>query len=301
MFNIFNSQAGQDKFIINILKGKKNGYFLEIGSNEPIHINNTISLEKIFCWKGIMIEYSDEWLQDYKKIRENSIHIIKDATLIDYKELLKNSPKNIDYLQIDIEASNGSTIKTLEKLDNDIMDLYKFAVITFEHDHYCTAHGEYKYTRDRSRTIFKKHGYYNVFEDINDDNPNLVFEDWWVHPDLVDMEYVKNLKDINKNNYKENNLTNISINWKDINYFNRFVVNEIHIGNSKTNMKIIKLDKIYPSNTNLSIIGDDLRFYNKNSYYKDVFSYKFNNTELSITRTDENLGWGQDLVAYIYV
>ena len=38
---MYKSQAGQDKFIINILKGKKNGYFLEIGSNHPIYINNT--------------------------------------------------------------------------------------------------------------------------------------------------------------------------------------------------------------------------------------------------------------------
>ena len=39
-------QAQQDKFVLNVLNEKKNGYFLEIGSNHPININNTYLLEK---------------------------------------------------------------------------------------------------------------------------------------------------------------------------------------------------------------------------------------------------------------
>ena len=54
---MFNGQAGQDKFVINILKEKCNGFFLEIGSNDPIEINNSYILEKKYNWKGIMIEY----------------------------------------------------------------------------------------------------------------------------------------------------------------------------------------------------------------------------------------------------
>ena len=45
---MYTSQAGQDRFVVNILKGKMNGYFLEIGSNSPNHINNTFILEKRF-------------------------------------------------------------------------------------------------------------------------------------------------------------------------------------------------------------------------------------------------------------
>ena len=54
------SQAQQDVFILNILKGKQNGYFVELGSNDPIVINNTFLLETHFNWKGIMIEYDDK-------------------------------------------------------------------------------------------------------------------------------------------------------------------------------------------------------------------------------------------------
>ena len=38
------SQAQQDVFILNILKGKQNGSFIELGSNDPIVINNTFLL-----------------------------------------------------------------------------------------------------------------------------------------------------------------------------------------------------------------------------------------------------------------
>ena len=80
---MFNGQAEQDKFVLNMLKNKKKGFFLEIGSNHPVNINNSYILEKNYEWTGIMIEYSDKWLNDYKKLRPNSIHIINTATKID--------------------------------------------------------------------------------------------------------------------------------------------------------------------------------------------------------------------------
>ena len=165
---------------------------------DPIRNNNTYILENEYSWKGIMIEYEKKFLESYIKHRPKSIHIMNDATKIDYKELFKNNnvPLNIDYLQIDIEVDNGSTLEVLKKLDNEIMDEYKFAAITFEHDIYNP--GKYKNTRNDSRDIFKKHGYICVFEDINDNNPRKVFEDWYIHPKLVNMKYVKNL--IQKNN-----------------------------------------------------------------------------------------------------
>ncbi len=66
----FNSQAGQDKFVLEALKYKKNGYFLEIGSNKAIYFNNTYILEKSYEWKGIMVEFLRKYENEYKKIRE---------------------------------------------------------------------------------------------------------------------------------------------------------------------------------------------------------------------------------------
>jgi len=220
---MFKGQVEQDKFVVNVLQNKKNGIFLEIGSNDPIRINNTYVLEKNYNWKGIMIEYSNEWLSDYKKYRPNSIPIINDATKIDYKNLFEtyDIPLNIDYLQIDLNAENGSTLNTLIKLDNEVMNKYKFATITFEHDY---KEGLYhlplvKETRIRSREIFKKRGYICVFEDIHpEQGPQYVFEDWYVQPDLVDMNYINILRNKNINNYVSNKITGKSINYKSIEY-----------------------------------------------------------------------------------
>ena len=97
-------QAEQDKFIVHVLKEKKNGYFLEIGSHHPMIINNSYLLETKYDWKGIMIEYDETFLDLYHAYRPNSVHVIRDATQIDYKELFEknNMPLSLDYLQIDL-------------------------------------------------------------------------------------------------------------------------------------------------------------------------------------------------------
>ena len=64
--------------------------------------------------------------------------------------------------------------------------------------------------------------------------------------------------------------------------------NLIKIGNSDMNTKIIELDKKLPSDTELTFIHK----------YGDTFSYNINDNTLSITRTDVDSGWGQDLIAY---
>jgi len=210
-------QAEQDKFVLNVLKNKNNGYFLEIGSNHPININNSYLLETTYGWKGIMVEYESTYLPLYKQHRHNSIHVIDDARNVDYKSVFENNnmPLTFDYLQIDLEVNNGSTIETLQKLDNEIFDAYKFATVTFEHDIYNT---NFANTRLESRNIFKNRGYVCVFEDINNRSVEHPYEDWYVHPDLVDMDYVNNLIEMNKKNYVYNPVTEKTLNWQDIEY-----------------------------------------------------------------------------------
>ncbi len=210
---MYYSQACQDKFIINILKGQKNMKYLEIGSNHPININNTYILEKKYDWKGIMVEYDKSFLELYKEHRPNSIYILEDATKIDYKNAFEtyNMPTDMGYLQIDLEVNNRSTLTTLEKLDNEIFDNHKFAIVTFEHDIYT---GDWYDTRISSREIFKKRGYISVFNDVS--CLKRVFEDWYVHPDLVDMNYVNNLINNNIKKYIPNDITTKTINCEDI-------------------------------------------------------------------------------------
>lgn len=219
----FFGQAHQDEFVTQVLQNKTNGYFLEIGSNHPIHINNSYILEKEYKWRGIMIEYKDNWVAEYTKHRPKSTVVIQDATSIDYKTLFdtQNVPSIIDYLQIDLEPSNKSTLDVLNKLNREVMDTHQFRTITFEHDVYKTnsINDIFFETRTESRKIFENRGYVCVFQDVHNENPKYVYEDWWVHPDLVpDFDYVQQLQTHHQDKYQPNPITGKSIDWKKITY-----------------------------------------------------------------------------------
>lgn len=195
-----NGHAYQDLFVLFANNFKERGYYVEIGSAWPKHTNNTYVLETEFNWQGIMIEYDHRYLESYKKERPNSVHVIKDATTIDYLDLFKknNVPENVDYLQIDLEVDNESTLKVIKLFDKCIFDKYKFATITFEHDFY---RGDFYNTRYISRQILHKRGYVLLFPDvgIGIDTGFSSFEDWWVHPDLINEDFIKKYYDNNIN------------------------------------------------------------------------------------------------------
>lgn len=85
-----------------------------------------------------MVEYDKSFEQSYKVHRKNSIYELNDARLVNYREILdkNNFPENIDYLQIDLDVDNKSTLDTFLLLNNTVLDKYKFATITFEHTDY---------------------------------------------------------------------------------------------------------------------------------------------------------------------
>lgn len=199
----FNGQAAQDYFVRKVTGERRGGTFVEIGSNHPVKINNTIRLEQELGWRGIMVEYDANYLPLYQDYRPTAHHIIADATTVDFATefAIASMPTDIDYLQIDLEVSNESTIQTLVNLDQQVMDTYRFATITFEHDSYTGNHHD---TRERSRNIFARRGYVLAFEDVSNDD--LPYEDWYVHPELVDMEYIRAIQ----------SPTSSGLGWKEI-------------------------------------------------------------------------------------
>lgn len=204
---MYYSQAGQDQFVLFCLNRKTHGTFVEIGSNDPIQINNTFVLESEFQWSGLMVERDPAYLPKYKEKRPRSRHVIQDATTVRYDEEFTKSgfPPVIEYLTIDLDVRSQATIRCLRKLDNEVMATYKFAVVTFEHDIYrgnLFNRRKYFATRKESREIFDKHGYVRVFSDVrNVDHP---YEDWYVHPAYVDMKRIGPF------------ITDESVEWKQI-------------------------------------------------------------------------------------
>ena len=186
------SQSHQDLFALLMNRKKTNGTFLEIGANHPITHNNTYLLESQYNWKGLMVEYDTSFETEYIDKRPNSFYEIKDATKVDYKGLFDkySFPRNMDYLQIDLDVNNRSTLDTLLLLENTLFDQHKFATGTFEHDIYS---GDYFNTRNSARDIFKNRGYELVFPDVLVywDGGYKPFEDWYVHPDLIDADMIR--------------------------------------------------------------------------------------------------------------
>lgn len=199
----YNGQALADRFVAHCTNFKQKSHFLELGSRHPKENNNSYILEKSLGWSGIMVDRENTYEEEYKIQRPNSVAIIKDATKINYKKVFEenNFPSELGFFQLDLEVRDNTALKTLLKIDEEVLNNYTFATITMEHDIYTGLENAVQ-TRSQSRKLLNARGYYCVFEDILDP-PNVCvdypYEDWWVHPDLVDMTYIQTLQEKNKN------------------------------------------------------------------------------------------------------
>ena len=182
------SQVYQDMFVLSMVNGKQYGTYLEIGSAGPEYGNNTKLLEQL-NWTGYGIDFDINFVNDYRAKRKNPV-LHQNALEIDYNDLLSKIAKDgiVDYLQLDCEPSN---------ITYDIMmripfGKYKFRVITYEHDHYVDMSGQY---RQKSREYLTSLGYVLMVNDISPDGTS-TFEDWYVHPELVDSDILKRMKKV---------------------------------------------------------------------------------------------------------
>lgn len=184
------SEAFQDMFVLTMLDGKTNGNYVEIGSGFPFYGNNTYLLESQFNWKGLSLDINEESSERHFRDR-NSIALCKDATLLNFYDILEEikMPKIIDYLQLDCDPPS-ITYDILTKIP---FDKYKFSVITYEHDYYADDSKSFK---QKSRDFLISKGYELVLSNISP-KKDIDYEDWYVHPDLVDKNIIDNIKNLN--------------------------------------------------------------------------------------------------------
>jgi hypothetical protein len=183
------SEAYQDMFVLTMLNGKRNGTYLEVGAGNAFYGNNTALLEKEFDWKGVALDIDEGFVAAHTNERSNPC-LLKDATKINYVPFLNglDFPNEIDYLQLDCDPPEV-TYKILLSIP---FDTHKFAVITYEHDYYCD---ETKSFQEKSRKYLESYGYIRVVNNISPDD-NRPYEDWWVHPDLVNGDILNQMLDI---------------------------------------------------------------------------------------------------------
>ena len=62
------SQFGQDRFVLDILNGRRNGFFLDSGASDGRRCSNTFLLETQFAWNGICVEPNEYF---YSQLLQN--------------------------------------------------------------------------------------------------------------------------------------------------------------------------------------------------------------------------------------
>lgn len=189
------SQVGQDLFVLSALKGKRNGFYIEVGAGPAVPTSNSYLLETQYDWKGVSVELNHSFFNDHKHHRKHHIELV-DATTVNYSELLLRggiTSNIIDYVSLDVDA--GATYVALTHLP---FDTHKFSVITYEHDAYLVG-PEFK---NKSRDYLKNHGFVLVAGGIKPPGVQGEFEDWWVNPEMIDSDFINQLQS-DENTFKD--------------------------------------------------------------------------------------------------
>ncbi len=184
----YKGTSGQERFVTQLLKNKENGFYVELGAFDSKQGSNTYHLETDYNWNGVSFEIDKQRHTEFVENRKNPC-ILGDATHFNYLSYFEenNFPKQIDYLQVDIDAGYtqqgnavGNPYLTLHGLLAVPLSKYRYSIITFEHD----AQIEYnnKGMREAQREILSSLGYKLVVRQWH--------EDWWVDPYAIDyLEY----------------------------------------------------------------------------------------------------------------
>jgi len=176
---MYKGNSSQEKFVIEIFNGKKNGVYVELGAFDSKLGSNTFYLESDYDWSGVSFEVLEDRKLEFQANRKNPC--FGDALEFNYISYFENNnfPKQIDYLQVDIDAGYqhngrpfGNHYLSLLGLISLPLTQYRFSIITFEHD--ANMYFRNSAIRDAQREILDSLGYALVVREKH--------EDWWVDP-----------------------------------------------------------------------------------------------------------------------
>lgn len=203
------SQIRQDIYVLTSTKGRRNGYFVEIGACDGVKLSNTFLLERDFGWSGLVVEPARIWHDDLalnrfcaKDLR--CVYSKSQATLNFHESRSPALSTLKDFRGSDFQAANRrpghsypvETV-TLEDLLNqhgapseiDYLSIdtegseyeilrvfpfekFRFGIVTCEHN--------YGPHRSEIEKLFEQNGYMRVMSDYSS------FDDWFVHRDYLD-------------------------------------------------------------------------------------------------------------------
>lgn len=199
------SQLKQDVAALVISNFKNNGFFVEFGACDGLHLSNTLLLEKKYNWKGILAEPSKKYNKELQKNR--SVIIDTRAVYSHSGEILsfKETDNQLDLSGLELffaddnhtkkrKAGTIYEIDTISLMDllsehsspkeidflsidtegtefhileNFNFDLYQINFLTVEHNYI-------DHKREEIRNLMEKNNYTRILKDISQ------WDDWYV-------------------------------------------------------------------------------------------------------------------------
>lgn len=111
----YNDETNNDRWVVDILKGKKNGFFIEAGAADGKKNSCTYTLERYFGWKGILVE-PGYGFKRLKKNRPKSIIINK---------ILSSKKSEQDFILLPKSPLSSCTKKSFDNHRNKIVHAHK--------------------------------------------------------------------------------------------------------------------------------------------------------------------------------
>lgn len=183
-----NAERLQDVFALLLSGAKRNGFFVEFGACDGVAMNNTVTLERNFGWKGILAEPDKYWQEGLLQNRSAKIdkrcvssktggtltfyqsdrpgnsssdhsHAYIGAVLASFEvetvtlsDLLKthDAPRFIDFLSVDTEGHEKEVFSGFD------FDQYRFGFI-------CVEEHEGVAAQDSVQPILERAGYKLIF------------------------------------------------------------------------------------------------------------------------------------------
>jgi len=113
-----NSQFGQDLWVLQLFREKRNGFYMEIGAGNGLWISNTLVMERHFGWTGILVEPTGNYAELIKN-RPDSI-CVNAVIASTHKEVTLCEIFDSGQADINANASNNSLLSTVEDTTDPI-------------------------------------------------------------------------------------------------------------------------------------------------------------------------------------
>jgi len=205
------AQFFQDLLVLYLLRGKREGFFVEFGATNGVELSNSLLLERDYGWRGILAEPGRTWHAELVENRKatidhrcvwsktgetllfNETPAAELSTIESFSELdyARDGRRDGKRYQVETVSLNdllaahnaprridylsvdteGSELEILNHFD---FSRHEVSVMTIEHNYVDE-------NRRKMRQLMRRNGFANIFEPLSG------VDDWYVHQSVLDV------------------------------------------------------------------------------------------------------------------